>query len=139
MRGVVHHLVLTVQDPAASFGFYDAVLSFLGYRLVSRRDDTCDWSMNGPQGKGFLGLVKARDAGADRVHDRYSPGLHHVAWAAESRDDVDSLHLRLLAIGATVLDPPAEYPRYNGGRGYYAVFFADPDGLKLELAFTPSS
>jgi hypothetical protein len=29
-----------------------------------------------------------------------------------------------------VLDAPAEYPEY--GRGYYAVFFADPDGLKLE-------
>ena len=29
-----------------------------------------------------------------------------------------------------MLDAPAEYPQY--GKGYYAVFFADPDGLKLE-------
>ena len=36
-----------------------------------------------------------------------------------------------------VLDAPAEYPHYNGGRGYYAVFFADADGLKLEYVFTP--
>jgi len=33
--------------------------------------------------------------------------------------------------GATILDPPADYPQY--GAGYYAVFFADPDGLKLEV------
>jgi hypothetical protein len=35
------------------------------------------------------------------------------------------------------LDPPAEYPQYNKGRGYYAVFFADADGLKLECVYTP--
>jgi hypothetical protein len=34
-----------------------------------------------------------------------------------------------------VLDAPAEYPQY--GSGYYAVFFADPDGIKLEYVFTP--
>ena len=37
---------------------------------------------------------------------------------------------RLKQSGATILDAPAEYPQY--GAGYYAVFFADPDGLKLE-------
>ena len=40
-------------------------------------------------------------------------------------------------IGAKVLDAPADYPQYNNGRGYYAVFFADPDGLKLECVYTP--
>jgi len=63
--------------------------------------------------------------------------LHHLAWRAESRADVDALHQRLLEIGATVLDAPADYPQYNKGRGYYAVFFTDPDGLKLEYVHTP--
>ena len=53
---------------------------------------------------------------------------------AESRD-VDRLHTLLIEIGATVLDPPASYPQY--GEGYYAVMFADPDGLKLELVYEP--
>lgn len=66
---------------------------------------------------------------------RYTPGLHHLAWNAESRADVDALHALLLRIGADVLDPPAEYSHY--GEGYYAVFFADPDGLKLEYVFKP--
>ena len=69
------------------------------------------------------------------MHDRYSPGLHHVAWHAQSRADVDRLHALLVEIGATVLDAPADYPQY--GDGYYAVFFADPDGLKLEFVYTP--
>ena len=62
-----------------------------------------------------------------------SPGLHHLAWAAESREDVDALHDLLRGIGATILDAPADYPRY--GPTYYAVFFADPDGLKREFVF----
>ena len=39
---------------------------------------------------------------------------------------------------ADVLDAPADYPQYNKGQGYYAVFSADGDGLKLEYVFTPS-
>ena len=38
--------------------------------------------------------------------------------------------------GADVLDAPAEYPHY--APGYYAVFFADPDGLKLEFVHMPT-
>ena len=36
----------------------------------------------------------------------------------------------------STLDPPAEYPLY--APGYYAVFFADPDGLKLEFVHMPN-
>jgi len=61
--------------------------------------------------------------------------LHHAAWRADSRSDVDNLHALLLSIGATILDAPADYPAY--GDGYYAVFFADPDGLKLEFVYQP--
>ena len=54
---------------------------------------------------------------------------------APSRPDVDRVYRQLLAMRVHVLDAAAEYPAY--GRGYYAVFFADPDGIKLEYAFTP--
>ena len=79
--------------------------------------------------------VAVRLATSDRTHDRYSCGLHHLAWVAQSRDDVDRLHKLLVAMGATILDPPADYPQYRDG--YYALFFADPDGLKLEFVHTP--
>jgi hypothetical protein len=59
--------------------------------------------------------MKAEGPGRDRVHDRYAPGLHHLAWQAGSRDDVDRLHALLVETGAAVLDPPAEYPASHGG------------------------
>ncbi|WP_066481367.1 MULTISPECIES: VOC family protein [unclassified Sphingomonas] len=69
--------------------------------------------------------------GRGQGHDRYAPGLHHLAWASDSREEVDRLHRLLVSIDAVILDQPMDYPRY--GPRYYALFFADPDGLKLEL------
>ena len=135
MRGAVHHIDLSVRDLAQSDAFYDKVLAFLGYRR-SRGDATgIDWDRHA---SGDLlcsiGLKPARSA---RIHDRYSAGLHHLAWHAESRDDVDRLYALLLDMGALILDAPADYPAY--GAGYYALFFADPDGLKLEFVHWPRS
>ncbi len=136
MRGGINHLDLTVKDPDASFAFYEAVLGFMGYRCKDRHARGHDWD-NGEHGGDFcsIGIMRAQGAGASRVHDRYSPGLHHVAWQAASRADVDALHAVLTRIGAKVLDGPALYPEY--GPTYYAVFFADPDGLKLEYVYWP--
>ena len=136
MRGAIDHIVLTVRDPEASFDLYDTVLRYLGYGLVGRNEAGMEWVLEA-DGASSVCLVKARDAGAARQHDRYAPGLHHLAWRAASREDVDHLHALLVEQGAEVLDAPADYPQYNGGRGYYAVFFADGDGLKLEYVFAP--
>jgi catechol 2,3-dioxygenase-like lactoylglutathione lyase family enzyme len=135
-RGLVHHVDLTVKDPAASRPFYEAVLGFMGYRLSAEHARGFDFDLLLPDG-GFssIGIMRAEGPNAARTHDRYSPGLHHIAWRADSRQDVDAMHAHLKRIGATILDAPADYPRY--GEGYYAVFFADPDGLKLEYVFKP--
>lgn len=132
MRGLIHHIDLTVTDKERSRVFYDAVLGFLGYRRSTDYSHGSDWDREGEPFHS-IGIIEARGEGAVRAHDRYSPGLHHLAWTAQSRDDVEALHDLLLRIGVTILDAPADYPRY--GPTYYAVFFTDPDGLKLEFVF----
>jgi catechol 2,3-dioxygenase-like lactoylglutathione lyase family enzyme len=134
MRGSVHHIDLTVKDAHASRAFYESVLGFMGYRLADSYPHGYDFELVGGEFCS-IGIRNASGPNADRAHDRYSNGLHHLAWTAESRSDVDALHRRLLNIGATVLDAPAEYPQY--APVYYAVFFADPDGLKLEYVYRP--
>jgi glyoxylase I family protein len=133
VRGGIHHIDLTVKDPAASRPFYEAVLGFLGYRCVADHPRGYDFDRVGAAGFTSVGIMRAEGPNASREHDRYAPGLHHLAFAAESREDVDRMHDLVQRIGATVLDPPTDYPQY--GEGYYAVFFADPDGLKLEYVF----
>lgn len=135
MRGGVDHIDLTVKDAVASRPFYQTVLNFMGYAIGQiYPDGACDFDRVG----GVFCSIGIRSEGgpnAGRAHDRYTSGLHHLAWRAESRADVDALHALLLEIGAQVLDPPADYPQY--APGYYAVFFADPDGLKLEYVYRP--
>jgi catechol 2,3-dioxygenase-like lactoylglutathione lyase family enzyme len=69
------------------------------------------------------------------AHDRRSPGLHHLAFTAPSREAVDALYVELQTANVFIFDPPADYPQY--APGYYAVFFADPDDIKLEYVYTP--
>ena len=130
-RGLVNHIDLTVCDVERSRRFYDAVLGFLGYARSSDHANGSDWDRKSSEPFHSIGILGAQGAGANRRHDRYSPGLHHLAWTAVSRDDVNELHSLLVEIGAEILDPPADYPKY--GHNYYALFFADPDGLKLEF------
>ncbi len=133
MRGAVHHVDLTVTDAQASRGFYESVLGFMGYSIVDDRPEFVDFRLAGQPR--FIGIATTSGPNAARAHDRYAPGLHHIAWTAESRADVDALYALLQRMGANVLDAPAEYPQYSPG--YYAVFFADPDGLKLEYVYKP--
>ena len=135
MRGAIHHIDLTVKEPKRSLAFYESVLGFMGYTLKDEHERGFDMDFSTPQGFCSIGVMRAEGANAARAHDRYSPGLHHVAWTADSREDVMAMYAHLQSIGATILDPPADYPRY--GPGYFAVFFADPDGLKLEYVFKP--
>jgi catechol 2,3-dioxygenase-like lactoylglutathione lyase family enzyme len=79
-------------------------------------------------------------AGADRVgagFHRKDPGVNHVAFRVERREDVDRFHDEFLkARGLPALyGGPRDYPEYR--EGYYAVFFEDPDRLKLEVVHVP--
>jgi catechol 2,3-dioxygenase-like lactoylglutathione lyase family enzyme len=127
-----HHLDLTVSDPVKSRPLYELFLGHCGFTLKSAGEE---WAGFGYDNKRYpcITLLQAK-AGA-KAHDRYAPGMHHLALRAKSRADDDALHEKLVAFGAEIFDAPADYPDY--GAGYYAVFFADPDGLKLEYVFTP--
>lgn len=135
MRGLPHHIILTVGSLGASLPFYASILSFMGYR----NERGTQWTIQANDAAVSFDFGQAKGPNAARQPDRFAPGLHHMAWHADSRDDVDRMHRHLLDLGATILDPPTEYPQYNRGRGYYAVFFADPDGLKLEYVYTPQN
>jgi|SRR4051794_8458219 len=112
MRGWVHHIDLTVSDLGRSGPFYEAVLGFLGYRQGHRGETWIDWDMGAPHCASSAGIRLAREK---RPHNRYSCGLHHLAWVADSRADVDRMHRLLLEIEATVFDPPVDYPDYREG------------------------
>jgi len=137
-RGGISHLALTASDFARSTAFYDHVLSFMGYARVQVPEAT-QQAMKTPlhawaSPHGSITLRPAQPESAAQPHNRSAPGLNHVAFNAADRADVENLYDLLKRIGAQILDPPAEYPYFPG---YFAVYFADPDGLKCEFVFWP--
>ena len=146
VSGPLSHLDLSVGDPGRSIPFYAALLEAIGFTRFPSGEpgwtgDTpsrAAWFIRYADGSFFgIDLRPAEEAKRDLPYDRYAPGPHHVAFHAESREAVDGVHERVLVAGGTVLDAPAEYtgPAYGGG--YYAVFVADPDGVKLEVVYHP--
>ncbi len=142
ITGPLSHLDLSVGDPDRAIPFYAALLEGLGFiRFPSQergwtgdRPRRAAWFIRYGDGAFFgIDLRPSEEEKREQKYDRYAPGPHHVAFHAESRAVVDRVHERVVAAGGTVLDAPVEYtgPAYGGG--YYAVFFADPDGLKLEV------
>jgi catechol 2,3-dioxygenase-like lactoylglutathione lyase family enzyme len=120
----IDHLVLSVGDFARSRAFYDKLLGFLGFKRKYDYADMAGWS----NGKTLFWIAAADEQGRKRKYRKGEIGFHHYAFELASRKDVDALGAFLEQSGMTVLDPPGEYY----GRNYYAVYFADPDGMKLE-------
>jgi glyoxylase I family protein len=129
----VHHVDLVVSSIERSLPFYTALLGPLGYHTVSEvegeRGETI-WYIGGPGTT--VGLREAQSGPGE--YDRYSVGLHHLAFEASSRAEVDERAAWLRTQGAELESEPQEYTYIPG---YYAVFFFDPDGLKLEIVHVP--
>jgi catechol 2,3-dioxygenase-like lactoylglutathione lyase family enzyme len=120
----VDHIVLSVGDFARSKEFYRRLLGFLGFELKYDYADMAGWSNR----KTLFWIAAADAQGRKHKYRKGDIGFHHYAFELSSRNDVDKLGAFLEKNGMTVLDPPGEYY----GRDYYAVYFADPDGMKLE-------
>jgi catechol 2,3-dioxygenase-like lactoylglutathione lyase family enzyme len=126
----IDHLVLSVGDFERSKAFYDKLLGFLRFKLKYDYADMAGWS----NGKTLLWISEADSIGKKRKYRKGDIGFHHYAFELSSRNDVDELGAFLEKHGMNVLDPPGEYY----GPSYYAVYFADPDGMKLEgMVFKP--
>jgi catechol 2,3-dioxygenase-like lactoylglutathione lyase family enzyme len=120
----IDHLVLSVGDFDRSKEFYKKLLKFLGFKLKYDYADMAGWS----NGKTLFWIAAADEKGKRRKYRKGDIGFHHYAFELSSRKDVDALGAFLEENKMTVIDPPGEY--YD--RNYYAVYFTDPDGMKLE-------
>ena len=118
----IDHLSIRVSDFAASKAFYGKLFPFLGFEVLNEFVDAMGWT----NGKTRFWIAPS-EAGRHRHHHTGDVGFHHYAFELQSRAEVDELEAFVKSLGATILDPAGEY--YED---YYAVFFLDPDGLKLE-------
>jgi catechol 2,3-dioxygenase-like lactoylglutathione lyase family enzyme len=122
----IDHIYIAVSDLARSEVFYDRVFLNLGFRKNS-------FPINGDPHVQYynrhFGYV-LRPAKNIKAHDSYAPGLHHFCLRVDSVSDVKDAAKALRDSGIEVSEPKL-YPEYASD--YYAFFFADPDGLRLEV------
>jgi catechol 2,3-dioxygenase-like lactoylglutathione lyase family enzyme len=126
----IDHLVLSVGDFARSKAFYGKLLGFLDFKLKHSYPDMAGWS----NGRTLFWIAQADARGKTRKYRKGDIGFHHYAFELSSRRDVDELGEFLAKNKMTIVDPPGEYYEPS----YYAVYFTDPDGMKLEgMVFKP--
>lgn len=128
----IHHLRICVSDFERSMKFYTPILSWLGFekiRLIHREE----LPRAGFKKDGLVFLIS--QAKTKRKHVHGAVGLHHIAFAVDSREKVDRFFNEVLLKmdSVEIEDPPVDCPEY--GEGYYATFFFDPDDVKLEVVY----
>jgi lactoylglutathione lyase len=125
----VGHVGLNVTDLDRSRRFYEAAFELEtigGSEAAGRR-----YAFLGSGGQIILTLWQQSDGGFDRAR----PGLHHLAFRVPTLGDVERAQARLRELGAAFLHDGVVAHREGASSG--GVFFADPDGIRLEI-FAPS-
>src|SRR5262245_25516441 len=137
MEPVIDHIQITVRDLDVAAAFYDRLMPLLGFdprkrtrATISNHDfEVVEYS----HPRLAFAITSPRERfKSDNVHRRRPGALHHLAFRAGSREEVDELYAKVQAIGADIVSPPRDYPEYTPA-GYYALFFKDLEGIKYEI------
>ncbi len=126
-KGLLHHIELYVSNLDKSIEFWSWFLTDLGYELFQEWDQGKSYKL----GETYIVFVQVEDKHLDVSYHRCKTGLNHLAFHAESREHVDRITKKLKEKNIKVLYED-KHP-YAGGEGYYAVYFEDPERMKVEL------
>jgi len=133
MKSKLGHVYLYVSDLDASYKFYKELLEYLGYREIVKQDWGYAFSNSG------LSIWFEESSGKHKKagYHRKRVGLNHLAFRVSSRANVDRFHKELMKKSKlkTLYKSPKAFPEY--GKEYYAVYFEDPDRIKIEVAYYP--
>lgn len=131
MKSQIGHIYLYVSDLDKSYDFYKELLEYLGYRVKTKQD----WGFAFLNRDLSIWFEKARKGYIERGYHRKRIGLNHIAFKVNSKEDVDKFYQEFLKVNeiSTLYNTPKRFTEY--GHNYYAVFFEDPDRIKLEVAY----
>lgn len=124
------HIELSVSNYSKSIIFYDKVLFYLGWKRLSCMKSWTAYS----DGQLKLVLCPTAPQFVKIPFHRKQTGLNHLAFYAESKKQVDEFYAEVLKKNAI---PTLYHEGPEGDDEYYAVFFEDPDRIKLEVVFAP--
>jgi catechol 2,3-dioxygenase-like lactoylglutathione lyase family enzyme len=121
------HVEIYVSDLAQTYEFWNWLLTELGYSVFQKWEGGVSWIEGGT----YIVFVQAPPAFLVHGYHRRRIGLNHLAFRVSSPQRVDDLTAELRRRGVLILY--ADRHPYAGGPEHYAVFFEDPDRIKVEL------
>ena len=140
MKPIIDHIQITVKDLSVAEPFYDKLLPLLcfdislkskgsvpahDFEVIEYPDPNLIFSINSPR-------IQYKE---ESIHRRKPGSLHHLAFKAESKEEIDQLFPLIRETGAYIVSPPKYYPQH--GENYYALFIKDLEGIKYEIVFEP--
>ena len=120
-----NHIDLRVSDIDQAMRFYAALLPALGF---TRQRHDAEWKVFSAEGEfpsvPYFGFTREPD---------HRPNATRIAFWVSSTREVDRLAQVVGSAGGRNVSGPKACPEYSST--YYAVFFEDPSGNKLEICF----
>lgn len=136
MQPIIDHIDITVEDLERAEKFYDKLLPLLGFDISTKEYTEVpehEYKIVEYHNKNMsIGFVNRREAYKnEKVSRRKAGALHHLAFRANSREEVDLLYGEIKDLPAVIVHPPKYYPEYCSD--YYAFFFKDSEGIEYEI------
>ncbi len=131
MEGKITHIQINVSDFEKSKEFYSEMFKILGWKIFMEEENIISWTNDDFS----FWIVKTESKFKNNNFHRKNTGLNHVAFKVNSRQEVDDFFNRFLSSKKDIAlyNSPKKYPEY--GKNYYAVYFEDPDRIKLEVTY----
>ena len=127
MKKGLHHVEIYVSNLETTKKFWGWFLNKLEYVVSQKWDSGISYKLD----ETYIVFVQTEDAFLEDGYHRKRTGLNHLAFHAKSKKQVDELTVELKERNVNILYQD-KHP-YAGGEYYYAVFFEDPDRIKVEL------
>lgn len=125
--GLLHHIEIYVSNLENTIKFWGWFLGELGYEIYQKWENGQSWKLE----ETYIVFVQADEKYLDMPYHRCRVGLNHLAFHASSRKQVDKMTKELQQRNVKILY--ADKHPFAGGKDHYAVYFEDPDRIKVEF------
>lgn len=131
MMTSLQHLQINISDSKKSLPFYKDFFDYFEYTIL----DESDTHIGVSNGTTDFWIIETEKSFKDAIFHRKNTGINHIAFLVKNRADVDIFVDEFLKPRNIIplYNSPTEHPEYS--ENYYAVYFEDPDKIKIEIVF----
>lgn len=131
LKGNLYHIQINISNPKISIPFYKEMFFDLDYKIIDQGEDYIGFS----NGLSDIWFMTTESKYAINSFHRKNVGLNHLSFVLNSKEKVDEFNRKFIEKNniKTLYNSPKSFPDYSND--YYAVFFEDPDRIKIEIAY----